>query len=67
MLLNVDVNVNGQSVTELSCFPISPLESFAPLKALGRSSKLTKMKKGKEKFVGKGSKLAKMKKKNGKK
>ena len=30
--------VNGQSVAEPPCFPISPLESFAPLEALGRSS-----------------------------
>ena len=29
--------VNGQSVAEPPCFPISPLESFAPLEALGRS------------------------------
>lgn len=29
--------VNGQSVAEPPCFPISPLESFAPLEALSRS------------------------------
>ena len=54
--------VNGQSVAEPPCFPISPLESFAPLEALGRSSqsKSRKVKKN----VGKGSKLAEIKKKS---
>ena len=48
--------VNGQSVAEPPCFPISPLESFAPLEALSRSGQSKSLKS--EKNVGKGSKLA---------